>query len=70
MGRAFELDGYPTLLILDKQGIVQAVHVGYDSKSSVPLNKAIAKEIDKLLSGKPLVTTAETGEEAAKKIEH
>jgi thiol-disulfide isomerase/thioredoxin len=70
VGRAFELDGYPTLLILDKHGIVQAVHVGYDSNSSVPLNKVIAKEIDKLISGKPLVTTAETGEEAAKKIDH
>ena len=30
VGGAFELEGYPTLVILDQQGIVQSVHVGYD----------------------------------------
>ncbi len=69
VGEAFELEGYPTLVILDKQGTVQSVHVGFDSTSSVPLYKALAKEIDTLMSGKPLVTSTEIGKEAAKKIE-
>ena len=49
VGGAFELEGYPTLVILDQKGIVQSVHVGYDPSSSVPLNKSLAKEIDTLL---------------------
>ena len=49
VGGAFELEGYPTLVILDRKGIVQSVHVGYDPSSSVPLNKSLAKEIDTLL---------------------
>ena len=48
VGGAFELEGYPTLVILDRKGIVQSVHVGYDPSSSVPLNKSLAKEIDTL----------------------
>ncbi len=69
VGGTFELQGYPTLVILDQQGIVQAVHVGYDSTSSVPLNKAIANEIDTLLGGKPLAPSAESGKQAEVKIE-
>ncbi len=69
LGGAFELQGYPTLVIIDRQGIMQSVHVGYDSTSSSPLNKTLAKEIDTLLGGKPLAKSAETGKEAAKKIE-
>ncbi len=69
VGEAFELEGYPTLVILDKQGIVQSVHVGFDSTSSVPLYKALAKEIDTLMSGKSLVTSTEIGKEAENKIE-
>jgi hypothetical protein len=45
------------------------VHVGYDPSSSVPLNKSLAKEIDTLLGGKPLVTKKETDKEASKKSE-
>ena len=55
VGGAFELEGYPTLVILDRKGVVQSVHVGYDPNSSVPLNKSLAKEIDTLLDGKSLV---------------
>ena len=69
VGGAFELQGYPTLVIIDQQGIVQSIHIGYDSTSSLRLNKALAKEIDTLLGGKPLAKTAETGKEAGKKIE-
>jgi thiol-disulfide isomerase/thioredoxin len=68
VGGTFELQGYPTLVILDQQGIVRSVHVGYDSTSSVLLNKAIAKEIDTLLGGKPLAPSAESGKQAERKI--
>jgi thiol-disulfide isomerase/thioredoxin len=57
VGGVFELEGYPTLVILDKKGIVQSVHVGYDPSSGTPLNKSLAKEIDTLLGGKPSVTS-------------
>ena len=30
VGSAFEVEGYPTLVILDGKGIVQSVHVGFD----------------------------------------
>ncbi len=30
VGTAFELEGYPTLVILDGKGLVQAVHVGFN----------------------------------------
>jgi thiol-disulfide isomerase/thioredoxin len=69
VGGAFELERYPTLVILDDKGIVQSVHVGYDPNSSVPLNKSLAKEIDTLLGGKPLVTKTDTSKEASKKSE-
>ena len=66
VGGAFELEGYPTLVILDQKGVVQSVHVGYDPTASVPLNKSLAKEIDTLLSGKSLVTT-DAKQEASKR---
>jgi thiol-disulfide isomerase/thioredoxin len=67
VGGAFELEGYPTLVILDRKGVVQSVHVGYDPKTGVPLNKSLAKEIDTLLDGKSLLTTKETSKAASEK---
>ena len=66
VGGAFELEGYPTLVIVDRKGIVQSVHVGYDPNSSVPLNKSLAKEIDTLLDGKSLVAPTDATKEAAR----
>ena len=43
VGGAFELEGYPTLVILDGKGIVQSVHVATIRASSVPLNKSLAE---------------------------
>ena len=54
VGTAFELEGYPTLVILDGKGTVQSVHVGLDSEAAQPLSKTLAKEIDALLEGKSL----------------
>ncbi len=66
VGGAFQLEGYPTLVILDRKGVVQSVHVGFDPSSSVPLNKSLAKEIDTLLDGKSLLGA----KEASKKNEN
>jgi thiol-disulfide isomerase/thioredoxin len=52
VGSAFELEGYPTLVILDGKGIVQSFHVGFNAETSEPLHKSLAKEIDLLLEGK------------------
>ncbi len=49
VGRAFEVEGYPTLIILDGKGIVQSVHVGFNPDAEQPLSKTLAKEIDTLI---------------------
>jgi len=54
VGRAFEVEGYPTLVIIDGKGIVQAAHVGFNPNADEPLHKSLAKEIDALLLGKSL----------------
>jgi thiol-disulfide isomerase/thioredoxin len=48
VGRAFEVEGYPTLIILDGKGIVQSLHVGFNPDAAEPLSKTLAKEIDRL----------------------
>jgi thiol-disulfide isomerase/thioredoxin len=67
VGGAFELEGYPTLVIVDRKGVVRSVHVGYDPSSSVPLSKSLAKEIDSLLDGKSLVAPAGAANDASSK---
>jgi thiol-disulfide isomerase/thioredoxin len=67
VGGAFELEGYPTLVIVDRKGVVQSVHVGYDPNSSVPFNKSLAKEIDSLLEGKSLLAPTDAAKEASTK---
>ena len=61
VGKAFDVEGYPTLVVLDGKGTVQAAHVGFKPG----IGKDLATEIDTLLSGKPLFTPKP--EEAAKK---
>jgi hypothetical protein len=56
VGGAFHVEGYPTLVILDGKGVVQSVHLGYDSNANEPLHKSLAREIDTILEGKSLVT--------------
>ena len=67
VGGAFEIEGYPTLVILDGKGVVQSVHLGYDQNSGTPLHKSLAKEIDTLLEGKSLVTTKPLAKDASSK---
>lgn len=67
VGGAFEIEGYPTLVILDGKGVVQSLHLGYDQSSGTPLHKSLAKEIDTLLEGKSLVTPKAPARDASKK---
>jgi thiol-disulfide isomerase/thioredoxin len=67
VGGAFELEGYPTLVIIDRKGAVQSVHVGYDPSSNVPLNKSLASEIDALLEGKSLRAPSDTAKQTSKR---
>jgi len=67
VGEAFEIEGYPTLVILDGKGIVQSVHVGFDPEAALPLNKALAKEIDAILEGKSPAAPHVKPKEASKK---
>jgi len=67
VGGAFEIEGYPTLVILDGKGIVQSVHLGYDQNSGTPLHKSLAKEIDTLLEGKSLVAPKLSAKDASSK---
>ena len=55
VGKAFDVEGYPTLVILDGKGVVQSAHVGYNPDAAEPLHKTLATEIDALLEGKSLV---------------
>jgi thiol-disulfide isomerase/thioredoxin len=52
VGRAFEVEGYPTLVIIDGKGIVRSAHVGFNPDAAEPLHKSLAKEIDAILAGK------------------
>ena len=52
VGESFQIEAYPTLVILDGKGIVQSVHVGYDPEAAQPLNKTLANEIDEIRNGK------------------
>ena len=66
VGKAFDVEGYPTLVILDGKGIVQSAHVGYNPDAAEPLHKTLATEIDALLEGKSLVGEKDKGEKEKK----
>jgi len=59
VGKAFEVEGYPTLIIIDGKGIMRSAHVGFDRDAAEPLHKSLSKEIDAIRSGKPLETPGE-----------
>ncbi|MGO9463189.1 MAG: TlpA family protein disulfide reductase [Isosphaeraceae bacterium] len=52
VGRAFEVEGYPTLVIIDGKGIVQSAHVGFNPAAAEPLHKSLSREIDAIRAGK------------------
>lgn len=55
VGQAFDVEGLPTLVILDGKGTIQAVHIGLSADTKETLAKRLTTEIDSLLAGKPLV---------------
>jgi thiol-disulfide isomerase/thioredoxin len=67
IGSAFNVEGIPTLVILDAKGIVQSVRVGFNPDAPEALNKTLAKEIDSLLAGKSLVGPKDSAKQASKK---
>ncbi len=62
IGQAFEVEGFPTLVVLDPKGTVQSAHVGYDPD----IRQKLTSEIETLLAGKPLVKSGARAREAAK----
>jgi hypothetical protein len=41
--------GFPTLVVIDQEGVVRDVHVGY----SPALREEVVKSVERLLKGKP-----------------
>lgn len=50
-GAAYRVQGIPTLILIDKSGIVQSVHVGYRPD----IKDVLQQELDTLLAGKTLL---------------
>jgi len=50
IGQAFEVEGFPTVVILDAKGTIQSAHVGY----SPDIREKLSGEIEALLAGKTL----------------
>jgi len=50
VGNAFGVEGIPMVVLLDREGVVQAVHEGYRPE----IAELFTTEIDSLLEGKPL----------------
>ena len=61
LGKAFDVEGLPTIVVLDAKGTVQSAHVGF----SPDFREKLTTEIDTLLAGKPLFR--EKPKEAARK---
>jgi thiol-disulfide isomerase/thioredoxin len=51
IGDAFQVEGYPTVVILDAKGVIQAAHVGFRPD----VRETLTKDVDALLEGKSLV---------------
>jgi len=57
IGSAYGAEAIPMLVLIDKKGIVQSVHVGY----SPGIKATLQKELDALLAGKNLATEPASG---------
>jgi hypothetical protein len=49
VGEAFDVEGYPTVVIMDAQGIIRGAHVGF----SPEIGKSLRQEIDACLAPRP-----------------
>ena len=54
VGEAYHAEAIPMLVLIDKKGVVQSVHIGY----SPAIKTALSKELDALLAGKDLAKEA------------
>lgn len=61
VGSAYHVEAIPALVLIDKKGVVQSVHVGYSPNIKATLHK----EIDALLAGKDLAREALASAKAA-----
>ena len=50
VGQAFDVEGFPTLVVLDRKGIIRSVHVGYHPD----IADVLTVEVEALLAGKPI----------------
>lgn len=57
VGKAFQIEGFPTVVLLDRKGLVRSAHVGF----SPEVGGVLSKEIDALLDGKPIGKKTEAG---------
>ncbi len=53
VGKSFGVQGIPQTVIIDKAGVVQAVHVGY----SESMKERLSKQLDEVLAGRSLVSS-------------
>jgi peroxiredoxin len=63
LAEACGVEGIPMLLLIDKKGVVQVVHIGYEEG----VEKVLHKELDSLLAGKDLASATISQFEAKKK---
>ena len=61
VGSSYHVEAIPALVLIDKKGVVQSVHVGYSPNIKATLHK----EIDALLAGKDLAREALESAKAA-----
>jgi thiol-disulfide isomerase/thioredoxin len=62
VGQAFDVEAFPTLLVVDRKGIIRSVHVGY----SPDIAAILTAEIDDLLAGRPVRGPIQTSEKASR----
>jgi thiol-disulfide isomerase/thioredoxin len=59
VGEAFQVNAYPTVVLIDAKGMVQAAHVGIPNGEVSEVGRVLGKAIDTLLEGKSLLPKAE-----------
>jgi thiol-disulfide isomerase/thioredoxin len=65
VGAVYHAEAIPLLVLIDKKGVVQSVHVGYNPA----IKTTLCKELDALLAGKNLAKEALRDAKAAQKTE-
>ncbi len=65
VGKAYHADAIPLLVLIDKDGIVQSVHLGYNPS----IKETLGKELDALLAGKSVASQRRDVSKEAPKTE-